>query len=101
MTTTPICNPHICRVLLGTVRLFGVLWGAVGYWDLLGYAGGRGYRELLQDNGGTVGYCGVLGGTGVTGWCWGSKKITVRYCIVLLGTTRYSVVLGGTGIGWY
>ena len=48
MATTPICNPHICRVLLGTVRFFGVLWGAVGYWDLLGYEGGRGYRGLMQ-----------------------------------------------------
>jgi len=58
--TTPICNPHICRVLLGTVRFFGVLWDAVRYWDLLGYAGGRGYRGLLQGTGGTVGYWGVL-----------------------------------------
>ena len=39
VSTTPICNPHICRVLFGTVRFFGVLWGAVGYWDLLGYVG--------------------------------------------------------------
>ena len=63
--TTPICNPHICRVLLGTVRFFGVLRGAVGYWDLLGYAGRRGYRGLLQGTGGTVGYCGVLGVLGI------------------------------------
>ena len=35
-----------------------------------------------------------------TGWCWGSKKITVGYCIVLLGTTGYSVVLGSTGGHW-
>ena len=45
MATTPICNPHICTVLLGTVGYFGVLWGAVGYcggtvgllWVLWGY----------------------------------------------------------------
>ena len=30
MATTPICNPHICRVLLGTVGYCGVLWGTVG-----------------------------------------------------------------------
>ena len=52
--TTQICNPYICRVLLGTVRFFGVLWGTVGYWDLLGYAGERGYRGLLQGTGGIV-----------------------------------------------
>ena len=42
-------------------------------------------------------------------WCWGSKKITVGYCIVLLGTTGYSVVLkytggalvGTEGTGWF
>ena len=56
MTTTPICNPHICRVLLGAVRFFRVLYGAVGYWDLQGYVGGRGYRGLLQGTGGTVRY---------------------------------------------
>jgi len=61
MATMLICNPHICRVLLGTVRNFGLLYGAVGYWDLPGYAGGRGYMGLLQGIGGTVGYWGVLG----------------------------------------
>ena len=67
-----------CWVLLGTVRVFGVLRGAVGYWDLLGYAGRRGYRGLLQDTGGTVGYWGYLGlivgsggYSGVLGVLWG------------------------------
>ena len=38
----------------------------MGYLDLLGYAGGRGYRGLLQGTGGTVGYwgLGVIVGTG-------------------------------------
>ena len=31
MPTTPICNPHICRVLLGTVGYCGVQWGTVGW----------------------------------------------------------------------
>ena len=31
MPTTPICNPHICRVLLGTAGYSGVLWGDVGF----------------------------------------------------------------------
>ena len=31
MPTTPICNPHICRVLLGTAGCSGVLWGDVGF----------------------------------------------------------------------
>ena len=67
MTTTPICNPHICRVLLGTGRFFGVLRGAVGYWDLLGYAEGRGYTVqgatagwILWGNWGTLGVLQVL-----------------------------------------
>ena len=30
MANTPICNPQICRVLLGTVGYCGVLWGTVG-----------------------------------------------------------------------
>ena len=38
-----------------------MLWGTGIYW---GMREGEGYRELLQDNGGTVGYCGVLGGAG-------------------------------------
>ena len=50
MATTPICNPHICRVLLGTAGYFGVLWGAVA----------------------TAGYCGVLRGTGVLEALWGT-----------------------------
>ena len=64
MATTPICNPHICRVLLGTAGYFGVLWGAVGYcvycrvlevlWSAVGYG-----RVLL----GTAGHCWVLPGT--------------------------------------
>ena len=45
MATTPICNPHICRVLLGTVGYCGVLWS-------------------------TVGCCGVLWGT--MGLLWGT-----------------------------
>ena len=55
-----------------------VLWGNVGNYGVL---------QVL----------GVLGYTGGTGWCWGSKKSTVGYCMVLLGTTRYWVVLGCTG----
>ena len=30
MATMPICNPHICRVLLVTVGYCRVLWGTVG-----------------------------------------------------------------------
>jgi len=48
MAKTPICNPHICRVLLGTA---GVLWGAVGYCGVL---------WLLLGTGGTVGYWGAI-----------------------------------------
>ncbi len=43
-------NPHICRVLLGTVGYCGVLWGTVGccgvLWGTVGYYGA------------TLGYCG-------------------------------------------
>ena len=62
MATTPICNPHICRVLLGTLGYFGVVWGTAGYCCMVLW--------------GTVGYCGVL---------WG----TAGYCRVMLGTTGY------------
>ena len=83
MATTPICNPHICRVLLGTVRFFGVLWGAVGYWNLLGYAGGRGHRGLLQGTMGYWGYFGVIVGTdgyfGVLGVLWGTLNPSTEY----------------------
>ena len=65
MATTPICNPHICRVLLGTVGYCGVLWGIVGccgeLWGTMG---------VLWGTVATAGYwryCGVLGGTGGTG----------------------------------
>jgi len=62
MATTPICNPHICRVLLGTAGYFGVLWGAVGCCGVL-----WGTMGLLWGTVATAGnwrYCGVLGGTG-------------------------------------
>ena len=48
-------------------------------------------------NYGVLQLLGVLGYTGGTGWCWGSIKSTVGYCMVLLGTTGYWVVLGCTG----
>jgi len=60
MATTPICNPHICRVLLGTAGYFGVLWGAVataGYWRYCGVLRGTGVLEVLWGTGVT----GVLG----------------------------------------
>ena len=83
MATTPICNPHICTVLLGTVGYFGVLWGAVGYcggtvgllWVLWGY------NEVL---------CGTVRALQGTAW----------YCWLLLVTTWYWGVLGGTGVHW-
>jgi len=82
MATTPICNPHICRVLFGTVRYFGVQWGDVGYWDLLGYTGGRGYRGVLWLLQGTGGYCGVLlGNRGTLGYC--------VFCGLISGTTQH------------
>jgi len=52
MATTPICNPHICRVLLGTM---GVLWGTVataGYWRFCGVLGVKGVLEVLWGTGG-------------------------------------------------
>ena len=73
------------------LQVLGVLRGNWGY--SAGIAGTVGSYGALQ-------VLGVLGGTGGTGWCWGSKKITVGYCIVLLGTTGYSVVLGCTGGHW-
>ena len=76
MATTPICNPHICRVLLGTwgtLGYYGVLWGAVGY-----CVGTMGYCVVMW------GYCRVLNGT--AGYCW-----------LLMGTGEYWVVLGCTG----
>ena len=93
------------------MRFFGVLWGTVGYWDLLGYAGGRGYRGLLQGTGGTVGYWRVLGVLGSnSGYFWilwdtkgywgysGGIAGTVGYCRYC----RYWVVLGVLGgAGWY
>ena len=70
----------------GVLQVLGVLRST---W---GYSGGIA---------GTVWYCGkrggVTAGTGGTGWCWGSKNSTVGYCMVLLGTTGYLVVLGCTG----
>ena len=68
MATTPICNPHICRVLLGTAGYFGVLWDAVGY-------------------------CGVLWGswgTVATTWYW-------RYCGVLGEVWEHLGVIKGSG----
>ena len=64
MTTTPICNPHICRVLLGAVgnwryyggtvgycgycRVLEVLWGTGGVWEHLGVIeGSGGYSGVL------------------------------------------------------
>ena len=47
---------------------------------------------------GVRGYYRVLGGTGGTRWCWGSKKSTVGYCMVLLVTAGYFWVLGGTKV---
>ena len=72
---------QILGVLRGTLRVLQVMWGTVGNYGVL---------QVL----------GVLGDTGGTGWCWGSKKSTVGYCMVLLGTTRYSVVLGCTRGHW-
>ena len=71
----------VLRGTWGTLWVLQVLWGTVGNYGVL---------QVLY----------VLGGTGGTGWCWGSKKITVGYCIVLAGTTRYSVVLGCTRGHW-
>ena len=66
MATTPICNPHICRVLLGTVGCCGVLWGTMGVLWLLQGNGGTGRVRRL--------YLGVIGGTGyrvvLWGYCW-------------------------------
>ena len=94
-TTTPICSPHICRVLLGTAGTLGfcgvlwgtmeVLWGTVataGYWR---YCGGLvvwgylGVNRVVVDN---LGYCRVLCGT----------------VGVLHGTAGYSYLLLGTGV---
>ena len=56
MGTTPICNLHIFRVLLGTAGNFGVLWGTVGVlWGTVGILWGT-----VWYCGGTAGYCMVL-----------------------------------------
>ena len=62
IATTPICNPHICRVMLGTAEYFGVLWGDVGCCGVL-----WGTMGILWGTVATAGnwrYCGVLRCTG-------------------------------------
>ena len=83
---TLICNPHICRVLLGAVRFFRVLWGTgiykgmwegggtgatAGYWGVLGVLGSNsGYWWILWGTWGTKGYLGYSGGiAGTVGYC--------------------------------
>ena len=83
MATTPICNPHICMVLLGTVRYFGVLCGTEIYWGIReggGTGGYCGYCRVLEVLWGTVGYWGYLGVIGGTGGYSGGIAGTVRYC---------------------
>ena len=77
MVTTSICNPHICRALLGTVEFCG---GTLGYYRVLWVLWGT-----VVYCGDTKRYCVVL---------WG----TVCYCWLLLVTTGYWGVLGGTGV---
>ena len=97
IATTPICNPHICRIMLGTAEYFGVLWGDVGccgvLWGTMGLLWG--ILWLLQVTGGTVGYWGVLGVLGSNSgywWIlWGMQVLGL-----LRGTWGYSAGIAGT-----
>ena len=55
MATTPICNPHICRVLNGTAGYCWLLMGTGEYLVVLGCTG-----EVSRGTGGIAGYCGIL-----------------------------------------
>jgi len=68
MATTPICNPQICRVLLGTVGYCGVLWG-------------------------TVRCCGVLWGTVATAGYWrycGDQLISIKLAFLSMKIVQYA-----------
>ena len=88
----PICNSHICMILLvtggyytDTGEYWGALYGYQGYFRYCRVIGGIGeYQRILF---GSEEYCGVLRGT--AGHCW-----------VVLGTARYQWVLGVLGTYW-
>ena len=116
MTTTSICNPHICMGNWGVLWGYcGVLWllqgigGTVGYWGVRGYLG---VNRVVVDTLGYVvlsGYCMVLLITAGYFWVlvvlrcievhWGVTRGTLEYCGVLQGTAGHCWVLPGTA--WY